>query len=83
METDTTFPVVVGTVVQLRCQSGFSLKGDSEITCLNGRDYTIINRPICQVISYFCYFWREIIYRYGLRKLPDWDAVEQGRGVEQ
>ncbi|XP_063677750.1 sushi, von Willebrand factor type A, EGF and pentraxin domain-containing protein 1-like [Bolinopsis microptera] len=53
IKTNTTFPVVVGTVVELWCIPGYTLQGDSQITCLNGKEYLISSPPSCQVSFFF------------------------------
>ena len=54
IETKTSFPVILGTVVKLRCPPGHDLQGDSEITCVKGRKYNIVNQPSCRVCFLFC-----------------------------
>ncbi|KAL5272348.1 hypothetical protein ACHWQZ_G000534 [Mnemiopsis leidyi] len=49
IETAATFPVILGTVVTLRCPPGHDLLGDSEITCVKEKKYNIVNQPSCRV----------------------------------
>ena len=49
MTTTTTFPVIVGTVVEVRCQPGYTQTGGNTITCIQGVSYTIGERPTCTI----------------------------------
>ena len=47
--TDTPFPVDHGTVVEVRCGTGFILDGDSEIACRKGTAFTADGQmPSCK-----------------------------------
>ncbi|KAL5259814.1 hypothetical protein ACHWQZ_G010058 [Mnemiopsis leidyi] len=49
MTTTTSFPVIVGTVVEVKCQPGYTQAGDSTITCIEGVSFTIGQRPTCTI----------------------------------
>ena len=47
MTTTSTFPVIVGTVVEVNCKPGHTLAGDNTITCIRDVSFTIGQRPTC------------------------------------
>ena len=49
MATTSTFPVIVGTVVEVSCQPGHTLAGDDTITCVKDVSFTIGQRPACTI----------------------------------
>ena len=50
METATQFPVDTGTVVEVTCSySDAVFEGDSQITCINGKDFTFSEEPSCKI----------------------------------
>ena len=49
MTTTSTFPVIVGTVVEVACKSGHTLAGDNTITCERGVLFTMEQRPTCTI----------------------------------
>ena len=49
MTTTTTFPVIVGTVVEVACKTGHTLTGDNTITCIRDSSFNINQRPICTI----------------------------------
>ncbi|XP_063688341.1 sushi, von Willebrand factor type A, EGF and pentraxin domain-containing protein 1-like [Bolinopsis microptera] len=49
MTTTSTFPVIVGTVVEVNCKPGHTLAGDNSITCIRDFSFTIGQRPTCTI----------------------------------
>ena len=49
MITTSTFPVIVGTVVEVSCKPGHSLAGDNTITCIKDVSFNIGQRPTCTI----------------------------------
>ena len=49
MTTTSTFPVIVGTVVEVNCKPGHTLAGDNTIICIKGTSFTIKQRPTCTI----------------------------------
>ena len=49
MRTTTTFPVIVGTVVEVQCQPGYTQAGGKTITCVKGISFTIGEYPTCTI----------------------------------
>ena len=49
MKTTTIFPVIVGTVVEVQCQPGYTQAGDNTITCIKGTSFTIREYPTCTI----------------------------------
>ena len=49
MTASTTFPVIVGTVVEVRCPPGHTQAGDNTITCIEGTSFTVGERPTCTI----------------------------------
>ena len=47
IRTDLTLPVDYGTTVEIYCIPGYSLVGDSAITCVNGREFSYVEVPSC------------------------------------
>ena len=54
MVTTSTFPVIVGTVVEVNCKPGHTLAGDNTITCIRDVSFTIGQRPTCTIGSIVC-----------------------------
>ncbi|KAL5272077.1 hypothetical protein ACHWQZ_G000328 [Mnemiopsis leidyi] len=50
IETDALFPVVVSTRVRVRCAEGYTLLGDSVVTCVQGTHFNMTNTPSCQIL---------------------------------
>ena len=48
MTTETTFPVVPGNVITVKCLDGFSNQGSETITCQNGIHYKFNIEPRCE-----------------------------------
>ena len=44
-----TTPVTYGSVVTLSCVTGHSNRGDAEITCLGGENFSWNTTPICEI----------------------------------
>jgi len=49
MTTTSTFPVIVGTVVEVSCKPGHTLTGDNTITCIRDISFTIGHLPTCTI----------------------------------
>ncbi|XP_063691244.1 sushi, von Willebrand factor type A, EGF and pentraxin domain-containing protein 1-like [Bolinopsis microptera] len=49
MTTTSTFPVIVGTVVEVVCEPGHTLAGDNTITCEKGVVFKMDQRPTCTI----------------------------------
>ena len=49
MRTTSTFPVIVGTVVEVACKAGHVQAGDTAITCERGVVFTMEQRPTCTI----------------------------------
>ena len=51
MKAETQFPVPPGSEVSLKCSTGYTLTGDTTVTCKEGRTFlfTSNNDPACQL----------------------------------
>ena len=49
MITTSTFPVTVGTVVEVNCKPGHTLAGDNKITCIRHTSFTLGQHPTCTI----------------------------------
>ena len=49
--TDTTFPVIIGTKIELSCTEGYTFQGDTTITCIKDTTFTIGTPPTCHLDS--------------------------------
>ena len=49
MTTTSTFPVLVGTVVEVNCKPGHTLAGDSSITCIRDVSFNIGQHRTCTI----------------------------------
>ena len=48
MKTTSTFPVSAGTVVSLKCNAGYELEGDSQVTCTQNSEFKFTYiKPTC------------------------------------
>lgn len=61
LEADKEFPVDAGTVLNLSCEEGYELSGDSKVTCMKDNEfaYNSSSKPICSRIAK-CYGIKEI-----------------------
>ena len=51
METETSFPIVLGSVVQIACETGYRLEGSNTVTCDRGTTYTFVEQPACKELG--------------------------------
>ena len=49
MITETAFPVPPGSEVSLKCSIGYTLTGDTTVTCKEGRTFLFNNTPACKI----------------------------------
>ena len=49
MTTETQFPLPPGSEVSLKCTTGYTLTGDTTVTCKEGRTFLFTNAPVCQL----------------------------------
>ena len=47
MKADKQFPVSTGTVLSLRCNVGYELKGDETVTCTTNAEFQFSVEPNC------------------------------------
>ena len=47
VKTDSQFPVNVNTQISVSCKTGYSLQGDTTITCVKDVAFSYTNKPIC------------------------------------
>ena len=47
MVSSSTFPVSAGTVLSLKCDAGYELTGDTEVTCIQNTDFQYSEEPNC------------------------------------
>ena len=47
MGTITDFPVSAGTLVSLKCNAGYELEGDKEVTCTQNTEFQFSVQPTC------------------------------------
>ena len=59
METETPFPIVFGTVVDITCDTGYKLEGSKTVTCDVGTTYTFVEQPACKELGKF---FRHCVY---------------------
>ena len=67
MTTTSTFPVIVGTVVEVNCKPGHTLFGDNTITCIRDILFTIGRRPTCTLGWIIRTFLRLVTFKYIVR----------------
>ena len=48
MKTETTFPIVFGTLVKVICDTGYELKGSNTIACYSDTKFTFVEQPACK-----------------------------------
>ena len=47
MTTETQFPLTPGSEVSLKCSTGYTLTGDTTVTCTEGTVFSFIEAPSC------------------------------------
>ena len=47
MTTETQFPLTPGSEVTLKCSAGYTLTGDTTVTCTEGREFSFTEAPLC------------------------------------
>ena len=47
--TETRFPVVAGTVLEVACNEGYTNQGDASVTCVEDDIYTFSVQPLCEI----------------------------------
>ena len=52
LKTETTFPVVFGTVVEVYCYIGYKLEGSNNIACDRDTTFTFVEQPACIQLSF-------------------------------
>lgn len=50
--TETQFPLPPGAEVSLKCSAGFTLTGDTTVTCEEGTSFLFESAPVCQLGLY-------------------------------
>ena len=45
--TETQFPLTPGSEVSLKCSAGYTLIGDTTVTCTEGREFSFSEAPLC------------------------------------
>ena len=53
LNTETSFPIVFGTVVEITCETGYSLQGSNTVTCDIGTTYKFVEQPACKLLGKF------------------------------
>ena len=51
METETPFPIVFGTAVEITCDTGYKVEGSNRVTCDRGTTYTFVEQPACKELG--------------------------------
>ena len=51
MVTETSFPIVFGTAVEITCDTGYKLEGSNTVTCDRGTTYTFVEQPACKELG--------------------------------
>ena len=49
IKTETQFPQPPGSEVSLKCSTGYTLTGDTTVTCKEGRTFLFFVAPVCQL----------------------------------
>ena len=47
MKTETKFPIIFGTVVEVKCDSGYKLEGSNTVTCDRDTTFTFVEQSAC------------------------------------
>ena len=53
MKTETKFPIVFGTVVEVTCDNGYKLEGSNTVTCERDTTFTFVEQSACIQLSEF------------------------------
>ena len=49
MTTETQFPLPPGSEVSLKCSTGYTLTGDTTVTCEKGETFSFTILPVCEL----------------------------------